>query len=888
MPGSVDSNWRRSPSPGLIISPFNLTEDHQYHTDSPDIIYLTNEDKVFCPRCLDKTVADEVSHVDESHYLIYIHSLLEALDFHGHREQLRQIVIPMLEILLKHKQIKITRDDDFHELSRIIYKTLKSREATISEFSSLSMLLSSVNLTSLKPVPLKSAWIAWGTLIEVGRQYMPESQAGGRYPETYIRYFISLFAIIRTYLRMINSNIEYISDIVFQVMIRDSQEMHSRQYYGESQVKCLDILKNVLIPKTSFYLDYDARLDEQEANLLGELFGSLEEALIAARRLKKTDFVDWLKEMDFVFKIHSIYYKSPKISCKRQIDCFLKEHVLSVLEESYGPDSGARDYVRNDAVVHTSANIVKSIDKYDDKFRTFGFYVLLNCAAIKLQSEYFNMNRVRKVLGDDRECMEHVRFVLTSSLTLMRAYALVLAASTESPIGLDPAKKFIRKYWKDSHSQAERDQLYEIFCYEETVFNWSFQHPDFSRLVDHDCFKYCLKISSQRGFLVRFLKRILNSAHRHLVSRQIRKNHLRVFNDVLKMDQNDFDDDLLNDLASLLSTMSHETILRAINGNLDSCLDVIQQELKALTLMFQKFEKFDPFFEDQFIIDLTMLIEELYQKFRRNDKIRTVLCTIHQFMSSLIRANHSCINKMIQQMNHTILGYMYSYLCHQRVLSPALIQSIAEVLIAYNSLDYPYEHRLESTLFLMIDSALSWTLSKNGDLHQLALILIKKVFTDTQQRCRLDHTQRSCLTTGFIQMLFNNHDLLTENLRHVAQILELEEFQCNPMSKQLIKRYPELGIAQNMSYIPPSPDLSFISLDDDQEPNDDLSISRILDHLSDDLPLRVRQTPRDMFVSQSLGDTDTLPTNSGNTQDWERWAHETSQKNHGEMHRHSI
>lgn len=887
MPGSISSISHRSQSPGLSINLFSLTEEHEaQHVGNLDIKII--DGKVFCPKCLNQIADDELHNVEESQYSSYIFNLFGALGQHGDRDQLRDIVLPVLEIFLSHRKLRILHDDDYHSLSKIVHKIVRCRKFDLNEFSCLVRIQSGISIESVKPIPLKSAWNAWNQLLEYGQIHVPTSvpDPDKGFSDSYTKFLYSLFTIVKSYLRLVNSHeANHISDLVFPIMIRDIHDVMHRKYYLESQTKCLKILRENLLPSCSYHISNPDKLSESEIVMLGDIFDTLTESIKTAIRTENSDYISWLIGMDYIFRSHSLLYKTPSIKCRDRIEIFLKEFVLYVIEKEYGRDSILRQHVEIESTVQTSARKVRSIDNYDEKYKTIVFYILLNCAAIKQNSEYFRPSRVRSVIGDDTEIMTEVRKCFKSSRTMMRAHALVTAVVTESPSGTNAAKRFIRRIWREMQRNNSREEFNEIFCFDEEVFNWAHRHHEFYKLVDLETIKYCVKISSRKGYLDRILAKLLLGGYRNLIGRQIRICHTGIIREIIKLNPDQIDGRLMYDLAILISGLLHDSILRALNDRDNAkCLDYLMQEMSALTVLIQKFDKFDPYLDERFILDFSQLMEELYQTHSLQPQRRGLLISAHDFMANLMKTNHSCINSLVRNLDFTLLGYMYSNI-ENRDTPPELMESIAEVLIAYDDLDYPFEHRLDRSLYLMLDSVLDWALSKSTSLHVLALKLLKKVFTDPFHHANLNDNQRCCLSTGFIHMIFNDRDIIDNNVKTISTILDTEDVRYNPLCKHLLLKIPSLKTHSNKDLrtvsMPPSPDLSFESVDG-EFPDESFSISKILDQLSTDIPAGVTESdiPTNIYLSKALSESYTQTPTSMSTQDWERRAYETSQSSY--------
>jgi len=359
----------------------------------------------------------------------------------------------------------------------------------------------------------------------------------------------------------------------------------------------------------------------------------------------------------------------------------------------------------------------------------------------------------------------------------------------------------------------------------------------------------------------------------------IRSKHEIIFNEIIKFRPDEIGERLMNDLTLLISTLLHESILRALNESNDTnYTEHIRNEMSAISSMIAKFEKFDPYLDQQFMIDFSKLMQQLHQSQSLSSRRSGILISAYNFMRDLIRANHPCVNSLVKEMDFTLLGYMYNYLASTRT-SPQLIEAIAEVLIAYDDLDYPYIHRLENSLYFMLDSVLDWTFSRSKNLHVLALISIKKIFSNSNQLDALSVMQKSCLSTGFIHMLFNDPQIIDSNTISVRSILATEELRYNPLYEHLLKRIATLGEVCNtipVYNLPPSPELSFESVED-QSNDDSIDITRILENLSDDVLMGEMRMPENIILARALDGTSSEGPLSSSTEDWERRAYETSQ-----------
>lgn len=891
MPNSFTNSSHRStpvPTNGPVFDPFVVGEDHKSHYTSTNIIKLEDSGKVFCPLCLEKTYAEGIGKIDDQTYHSYVGHLFEALDQHGERLQLRRILIPILEIILTKRSFLVKRDDDFHDLLRVIYKIMKSDKFNLEEFSSLTRILSGLSIRSVQPIPLKSAWKAWESVLNYGEKELANFSIDQRdeVPEEITKFYSGLAIIVKTYLSLVNRcTVDQCSDIVFPLYINDTPETLSRKYYIDSQKRCLQFISNKLTPSCSYHLSTLNKLTGKELSMVSDVYGAIHECFTTAIRINDKDFLQWLIKMDLITRIHSLFYRNPEMGYRYNINNYLKCFVLYHIEQEYGFDPIIRELNALEGITQTFARLAALAGADEQKHNEAIFYILVNCIAAKHRATYFVASRVRTVISQENEAMTKLRSKISQSRVIMRAYAYLLATVFNRPTGSNITKKFIRQIWRGMRNNSDSLSFREIFCFEGRVFNWAHDHPDFIEMVDLDTIDYLVKKSCEKNELDQCLRNLLKGPFKNLVCSYIKNECGIMFQKFIQMNNNETNRDLIEEFSGLLPALLQDAFLSFFNleDQGKQKYAEITNLISTINIMLRNCGLFNPSFDEQFIADLSRLMEDLYLIESPSEIEKLTLVATHEFILCIIITNNPCLMLLLQCLNFTLLGHMYTKLEQLNANDP-VVESIANVLIAYDNLDYPLEHQIEKSLYL-VNKTLDWMTSNNESLNILSFKLIERVFMPQGVVCpeeEISQKMKDCLTTSLLNLLIVNPHIVQRHTKFLRDMFNYGELKYHPFWEPLMDKVPSLRICLELhssqaEQAPQSPDLSFESTDTGIFEEEQICVSRILDQLHEEDAFKADSSihvPKCIYLSRAI---ETQQSSPCSTQDWERRAYEATQ-----------
>lgn len=866
---SSSSSQAVSPAPEMLFDPFVARGDHIEHSNSTCIIHLESSDKIFCPLCLEKTSSEDISRIEYKAYHQYIKNLFDALDQHGEKEQLRRIVLTILEIIIKMRAFEIESDYEYHDTLKVINKIMRSDKFNYGEFSSLVTILAGISIDSIKPSPLRQAWRIWESLLDYGGKTVRKFDSNefqGRLSEQDAKFYCSLATIIRTYMKLVNDNAaDHVSDVVFALYSKDTVATLSRKYYVESQIKCIKFASDWMVPHSILRRSTKNQLGFSESMIVEPVFEAFQECFTAARRLKYNEFNRWLIDMDYIARIHSLNFAHKDADLglyKTNYNKFLKSFVLYHIDQEYGPDPKLQeDFMVNEDIVRTLASHATRIGGEVGHKRAI-FYIMLNCVAIKQNSAYFNKSRVRIALTKIISDSDVIQSILSRSRTLMRVFLFVLATVSARKDRFNSTIKFAEDIWSKSPVGASWSSIEEVYCFEEEVFVLAQRNfTKFESRLNSRMFKYLFAKAHERNKLDSCLRRCLSSElMKYHLYRYLKDEDVDFLSDFIKF-QLSANQDLVQSFGGLLPALLHESILTYINNQRrDISYNQIIHLTSIINLMFSECNQFNPTFDSLFVMDLSKVTEGLFSTRKPSETQRNTLVAALEFIASLLRANNACTMKLLQYMDFTLLGYMYSRLDSYKI-SDRVVEAVAGVLVAYDDLDYPLLHRIEDSFYPVLKNAPSWMLSKSHHLQNLSIKLMRKVFLQRQMDpvgLNLDAGTKACLTTSLIHMLFSQPDFAQRNSDLLRPIFDNEVLKYHPLCKPLYQIVPNLKRDlndDNQDGRLSISELSFGSDEDDVFREEQTSVVKILDKLHDEEPFKVSNLyhiPKCTYLSKAI------------------------------------
>lgn len=235
---------------------------------------------------------------------------------------------------------------------------------------------------------------------------------------------------------------------------------------------------------------------------------------------------------------------------------------------------------------------------------------------------------------------------------------------------------------------------------------------------------------------------------------------------------------------------------------------------------------------------------------------QSILIGINEIIREVIAENSPGILDLIKELNFTILGHMYSYL-ERNDPEDDLVLSIAELLLAYDDLDYPLAHRIEMSLYNMTGRSLQWLSTKDESLHNLALIVIKKSFLDRECYESLSRGMRTSLATGLLEVISQNPDFFSKYQRTIMLMLDFDDFRYHPYLDTLKEHNPQLRAAINVDYVEDDDqfftnvdDSSFYSAEQDSFGEEQDNVAEIIEILDQE----ASRLPKNIYLHKSIGD----------------------------------
>lgn len=877
------SDSRNNSPPRMIFDPFAIEPEHHEHSGSTSIIELEESGKVFCPLCLEKKSPEDLEKTNQNLFNLYIFNLFEALDQHSENSQLRRIVLPLLDILLKKRSISLKSDLEFHNLLRTIYKVMKSDQFTCNEFDYIAKIFSNISsyFIDSNPLPLVSVWKASENLLSQATKKLRPKEDNSEEPEPMsFNLFGSLALIIKTYLMLLRRfTADQVSDLIFPIYENDTVMKHNRSYYIPSQLDCLRFMDCNLISECwPFLRETDRALESQEKFMASELFDSLKECFKSSIRLNNEKFLARIMDLDSIHIGHLLISKNQDLGFRTTIRSYLREFVCHYIEKYFGSDGALENLASHKEVVEANHKNAIVFSHDSTKYQRTIFYLMANAVASKHNSKYFNPQRVKKVL----KSVQPENLDLRISDVFMRTYCYVAAKVITKFSKYETINNFMTRTWDRLEILDDRVSSREVFCHDGTILFWVYEDPGFQKLVTIETIKYLVEQSIKNGDLEKNVNVLLgNDFYRPILQVYLRDEEpYPMINEILLADRSDSPRSkdhcsVVNKLSAILPALLHDAILDS-NSQAEASIDLLKTKklIDVNVAMIKSCNHFDIFLDEQFIIDIFRLIERMYRDEPENSE--GLLIVFNEFITLIITTNNDALMRVIKYLNFNTLGYMFHHL-NNYTKPNELVESIAQLLLAYDNLDYPLANDLVNDLYPIPLTVVSWMLSQCRELQQLAIRFMLKALG-----AEIANSTKACITTGLAHMLFKNPSLFRPKLYRgtISAISNYECFKYNPLVYHIIHKLPE-PLQQDLSkssqdsvQILSSPNMSFDSSEDDIFGEEQISVSRILTQLNEEDRLDSScRIPDVLFVSKAVEDQH---SSSFDIDDWSRRAYSST------------
>lgn len=873
----------------LHFNPFTIGPDHNAHSTSTQIIKLEESNQVFCPLCLSSDIK-QIERIRDDLFERYVRGLFEALDQHGEKKYVRDIVLSILEIILSRRDICIRSDHDFHNLLRIIHKILNSEKFRLNEFPAVTQMFSAITrkFTSDDPIPLVSVSKATQVIIDcAGKQLgkcLDDSSATLR--SDVMKLLRSVYITIRAYLELLGRFAIYrSSDLIFPLCETDDPQMHSRDYHRNNQIQCLEFAYIRLFPPTINHLKSVDRLDKHETSLVLGLFQTLRECFLSAVRVEHSGFIQYVIKEDCLLLAHTHSYKCTDVELRTAIKSFLKAFVVHYIETKFETDDAFRAFIAKPDIVETNHKNAIAYSGDSLKSDRTIFYIMVNYVANEHKSEYYNQDRLRKVISD----VDPSLFYSSKSSVVIKVYLQTASLVLRKVSALASIEKFFRRLWTEIKDGTIDNNIEEEFCSSEKTFLWVYQHPTFKRLITWRSIKRLVEIGFSQISITHNLLRLLND--------DFYKGHVIGY---LENDESSvkligrftatiegcnfhvgdrYHKPLMTKLGAVIPAILYGAIEKLLK-NLDDSATLVKTErlTNMIFLWINHCRQLDLLLDHDFITTWFKLMDRISIRQTRGDKkFEELIIIFIELICTLMEINHSQSLKILGCLNYTCLGLMYTWLTGY-TMGDKLGEKVAHLIMTYDELDYPLEHDAVEGLLEMNPNILNWMLSNNRDLHALSIRCARKTFKNQKSR-----TTRAVVATGLINMVAQNPDIL--RIKELAEAMKAlateEEILYHPMLSRVRCNIPDDLVAGLEEHLEtqvspsPSPPLSFVSDESDIFEEENISVMRILTQLQNEETPEIDNScsiPESLFISKSLVDRH---VNSVDTGDWERLASES-------------
>lgn len=873
------SYYNTTSSRSLAFDPFSITETHSAHSQSTNIIILEESGKVFCPLCLEKVSLNKIEKIDDELFQQYIYNMFEALDQHGEKSQLRRIVLTLLELILKRRPIFPKTDHEFYNILRIVHKVLNDEFFKLFEFPLITKIISSIcrNFINKNPIPLQSFWKTTNYMINYAKSQIDKPLVLKTNSDLNLcKFFAATATIIKTYLEILGRfAVDQVSDFIYPLYDDDCLLTHHRRYYMESQITCLGFMEELLLQHCWSYISPpdDRALLDHELLLVGDLYETLEQCFNSSVRLNCYQLLTRLIEKDCLKLSHKLMLRNKKREFRDPVRKFIKTFTIYYIEKKFGTDEEFKKYLQEPDIVEVNFKNALIYCRDSSNHKKITFYFLVNCVSMLHDSKYFCSRKVRKVI----KCADPELLNIAKSKVLLKAY-LYLTATLFPKVGsLDNVENFVVKTWDVRNGQRNAN---EEFCFDDKILSWVYDHPEFFKLVTEETISYIFNRDMQSARLIEITELLLRSKRyknvlvAYLISDESAISYIE---ELSKCKIDDMKVSPLNELYAILPAIFHNSLLQALNDNEESLptLDKVQKTVIMLTMMVRSCTQFNLTLDEQYIQDLFTLLESFYMNV--TDRVEKTLILLNEFISSIIETNSTDLLRVIHVLEFKVLGYMIHCLADQNYRIN-LVESIADILISYDNLDYPLRNNIDTFLIPINHEVSNWMLSSSENLNSLALKIVNNVLSNF----RTDSSIKIYFATGLLHRMFICPDVFRHNLnlKILSEMLKLDELKYNPLLNRILINLPasvKKEIIKNLDNVEDSgldsPALSFDSNSSSDFEEEHIDIANILNQLHEEDATNRHESsykiPNSLFISRSVQDQH---LNLIDTYEWEQAA----------------
>lgn len=863
---------------------FNLLTigpEHENHSESSAIIKLEESGEVFCPLCLEKV------SIPEDYFEKYVRRLFEALDQHGEKKHIRAILLPILEIILHKRYLKIESDHDFHNLLRVIYKILSSDKFRHDEFPAVTRMFSAISrrFSRAISIPVVSVSKATETIIECASKQLSKclDENARSLRSDVIKLLRSVYATIRTYLELLSRfALARSSCLLFPLHENDDPQIHNGSYHKECQVNCLNFAQRRLFPPTIRHLKVADKLDALDISLISELFETMRECYLSASREQHTEFINFMVDEDCISLAHTLGYKCSDTELRAATRSFLKTYVLHHIGKKFEIDTAFETFEAQQDIVETNHKNAIFHSKDAAKSNRTVFYVMANYVAHDQKSQYYNQERLKKVICESNPSV----FFDVDSGVVAKIYLHTASMVLRNVSVSENIEKFFKKLWDQISDNTKVNDFDGNFCSQEKVFFWAHRHTSFKRLITWRSIKRLIEDGFSRISMAYNTLKLLNDDFYKEQTIKYLENDESSIKLMERFTENidgcefhvadRYHRPLMTKLGAIIPTLLYNAIQKLMLS-MDSLENIARTErlTKMILLWIDHCTHLDVLLDQDFIKAWFEIFDRIVaHRLEADEKFNNLIILFVQLICSLIRTNHNQLIIILAHLNYTSLSMMYTLLTNYS-LDDRLGEAIAHLIVTYDHLDYPLDCDPVDGLLRLKPDTMYWMLSNSKDLHALSLRCAIDTFKNNQSR-----TDRAVVATCLINMIVENPDILkiNEHVDIMRSIISEDEIKYNPLFSRLKDVLPPGlvdGSPETIETHVSSSQTSFISDDSNFFEEENISVMRILTQLQNEVSTEIDSSctiPESLYVSRALIDRH---INSVDTDDWERLASES-------------
>lgn len=874
------------------FDPFRINSDHVNHSQSSNLIRLEASGRLLCCDCLARNPHEQLESIDYDVFESYVRSLFDLLQEHNENKIVRKVALPVMEIMLKKRTLIVRSDHDFHNILKVMEKVITHKYFNRYEFIQVvrifSRLCSGFKNTAM--MPLLSVWQFVEKMIEFADQHLGQMPDHQELTMDLMLLFETLSKLVHSYLRLINLfALDKFSDLIFPLNKCDTVMTHNRSKYHESQLRCLDFVRESLLVTCWTILKVNPEhkhLHIQDKNLVTDFFIVLKESFITAIRMKNEEFLKAIKKIDFIYFGHQYINRTNEMDVRNSLKDFLTTYVMEFIEREYGRDQSFDKMFLNSAgpPVRIETNYKNAIINSRDEKKSLktSLYLMVNLVAMKLKSKYFTPWRVLRVL----KSMDPSSMKINKSKTLMKIILTITSSLVVNLDELETTNLFIESVFRQYHDRSDNTSISELIAFNENIFFWCLQTPSVRPCINENTVAYFLEKFVDDNDLNEVLAKFLDcSDHSLMFDRYLDKvdSSVCIIRRLIKRETmtpniySDVDGNLTyhkrvtDHLSYILPTLLHQSILELNHDVLTkTSSEKINKFIVMTTLMIKACQHFDMIVDDTFIDDLF----QMYQRLCRatdSERLDETIILLNDLVASIISNDSPYLFKFLKCLDYYTLGYLI-YFLSQYKLGDELGESVASLLVKYDDLDYPLAQDICKNLYPNADHSFYWFLSNNIDMNILSIKLAQRVMlTDTND------TTKACISTGLLHVLFKRPEIL-QSKRHLQIIKKLiinDEFIYNPLLVNILDDLPDV-VRKEISYkaqeSDPGANSASFSESESSSEDEGPSILNILTNLDEDGDDDHNRIPSSIMITNSVPRD--APLYGVDTDEWERRAYE--------------